>query len=74
MGTYGLEVLLDLGVKSASLQGDDLRSGIGVVGDGRAALGAEEAMDILAGGALGGVLLDGAVDGKLVLGDNGDEC
>ena len=41
--------------------------------NGRAALGAEEAVDVLAGGALGGVLLDGTVDGELILGDDGDE-
>lgn len=47
-GTYRLEVLLDLGVESTGLQSDDLRGGIGVVGDGRAALGAEETVDNVA--------------------------
>ena len=72
-GTYGLEVLLDLGVKGAGLEGNDLGGGVGVVGDGGAAVGAEEAPDGLAGGALVLVLLDGPVDGELVLGDDGDE-
>lgn len=73
-GTYRLEVLLQLGVEGTGLEGDDLGGGIGVVGDGRAALGAEEAVDDVTGRALGArVLLDGAVDGELVLGDDGDE-
>ena len=48
-GTYRLEVLLNLGVEGTSLQGNDLRSGIGVVGDGRTALAAEETVDDVAG-------------------------
>jgi len=48
-GTHRLEVLLDLGVEGTSLQGDDLRSGIGVVGDGRTALATEETVDDVAG-------------------------
>lgn len=69
-----LEVLLDLGIKSTSLQSDDLRGGIGVVGDGRTALGAEETVDNVARRALGaGVGLDRAVDGELVLLDNSNE-
>lgn len=73
-GTHRLEVLLDLGIESTGLQSDDLRGGIRVVGDGRTALGAEESVDSVAGGALGaGVGLDGAVDGELVLLDNSNE-
>jgi hypothetical protein len=68
-----LEVLLNLRVEGTGLQGNDLGGGIGVVGYGRAAVGAEEAPDGLAGGALALPLLEGAVDGELVLGDNGDE-
>jgi hypothetical protein len=74
LSTYRLEVLLDLGVEGTSLEGNDLRGGIGVVGDGRATLGAEEAVDDIARAALGArVLLDGAVNGQLVLRDDGDE-
>ena len=74
IGTHRLEVLLDLGIEGTSLQGDDLRSGIGVVGDGRTALAAEETVDNVAGRALGtGVGLDRAVDGELVLLDNSNE-
>jgi hypothetical protein len=68
-----LEGLLNLGVEGAGLEGDDLGGGVGVVGNGRAAVGAEEAPDGLAGGALALPLLDGAVDGELVLGNDGDE-
>lgn len=72
-GTHRLQVLLDLSVKGAGLEGDDLRGGVGVVGDGGAALGAEDAVDVVARRALAGVLLGGAVDGELRLGDDGDE-
>jgi len=68
-----LESLLQLRREGTGLQGNDLGGGIRVVGNGRAALGAEETMDIVAGRALAGPLLDGAVDGELVLGDNGNE-
>ena len=43
------------------------------MGNGRAALGAEEAVDVVARGTLARVFLDGALDGELVLGDDGDE-
>ena len=69
----GLERLLDLAVERAALDGDDLGRRVRVVGDRGAALGAEEAPDALAGAALALVLLDGAVDGELVLGDDADE-
>ena len=69
----GLERLLDVAVERAALEGDDLGRRVRVVGDRGAALGAEEAPDALAGAALALVLLDGAVDGELVLGDDADE-
>lgn len=71
--TYGLQGLLDLGVKGAALEGNDLGGRVGVVGDGAAALGAEDAVDVLAGGALASPGLGGALDGELVLGDDDDE-
>jgi hypothetical protein len=43
------------------------------VGNGRAAVGAEESVDLVSGGGRAGPRLDGAVDGQLVLGDDGDE-
>lgn len=69
----GLERLLDFRVESAALDGDDLGRRVGVVRDGRAALGAEEAPDGLAAAALAFVFLDGALDGELVFGDDADE-
>jgi hypothetical protein len=70
---YRLQVLLDLRVQSATLEGDDLRSSIGIVGDGRATLGAEQSPDGFAGGARALPLLDRAVDGELVLRDDSDK-
>lgn len=46
--THRLQVLLDLSIESTCLERNDLRSSIGVVGDGRAALGAEETVDNVA--------------------------
>ncbi len=71
--TYRLQRLLNLLGEGAALQGNNLRGGIGVVGDGRAAVAAEPAPDGVArvGDAL--PLLDGAVDCELVLGDDADE-
>lgn len=43
------------------------------MGDGRAALGAEDSVDGVSGGGRAGPLLDGAVDGQRGLGDDGDE-
>lgn len=43
------------------------------MGNGRAALGAEESVDLVSGGGRAGPRLDGAVDGQLVFGDDGDE-
>ena len=68
--TYGLQSLLNLRVQGTGLEGDDLGRGIGVVGDRRATLGAEDAVDGVAGGALASPALGGAVDGQLVLGDD----
>ena len=72
-GTHGLEGLALLGLEGTGLDGNDFGSGIRVVGNGRAALGAEEAVDVVARGTLARVFLDGALDGELVLGDDGDE-
>jgi hypothetical protein len=69
----GLEGLLDLGGEGTSLQSDDLGSGIGVVSDGRATVGAEEAVHVIAGATLASPLLDGAVDGQLILENDGDQ-
>lgn len=71
--TYGLKILLYLSRERAGLEGNDLGSSLGVVGDGGAALLAEPAPDGVAG--VGGALplLDGAVDLELVLEDYGDE-
>lgn len=71
--THRLQVLLDFRVQSTSLQSDDLRGRIGVVGDGRAALGAEDAVDGMARRALAGPGLGGTVDGQSGLRDDGDE-
>lgn len=71
--TYRLEGLLDLSVQSTSLQSNDLGSRIGVVGNGRATLGAEDAVDRVAGATLASPALGGAVDGQLGLGDDGDQ-
>ena len=72
-GTYRLQVLLDLAVESTSLEGDDLRGGIGIVGNGASTLRAEQPPDGVAGGTLALPLLHGAIDGELILGDDGDE-
>lgn len=71
---YRLEVLLDLGREGAGLEGDDLWCGVGVMGDRGATVGTEETPDGFAGRALALPLLDGAVDGELVFGDDSDEC
>lgn len=71
--TNRLQGLLDLGVESTALEGNDLGSTIGVVGDGRSALGAEESVDGVSRGGGAGPLLDGTVDGERGLGDDDDE-
>lgn len=43
------------------------------MGNGRAAVRAEESVDLVSGVGRAGPSLDGAVDGQLVLGDDGDE-
>lgn len=71
--THRLQLLLDLRVQGAGLDGDDLGRSVRVVGDGRAALRAENAMHGLAGAAHAGPALGRALDSQLVLGDDGDE-
>jgi hypothetical protein len=71
--THGLQLLLVLAAEGTALEGNDRGRGVGVVGNGRAALGAEDAVDVLARGALAGVALGVAGDGELVLGDYDDE-
>lgn len=71
--TNRLQVLLDLGVEGTGLERNNLRGSIGVVGNGRAALGAEESVDGVSRSGRAGPLLDGAVDGEGGFGDDGDE-
>lgn len=73
MINYRLQGLLNLGIESTSLEGDDLGGSRRIVGDGRAALGAEDSVDGISGVGLAGPCLDGAVDGQLVFGNDGDE-
>lgn len=68
--THRLQVLLNFTVQSPRLDRDDLWGRIGVVGNRRAALGAEQTVDVVAGRTFAGVLLDGTVRGQLSLGDN----
>lgn len=68
--THRLQSLLVRLAKRAALERDDGRRGLGVVGDGRPALGAEDAVDGLARGAVLGEALGRARDGQLVLGDD----
>lgn len=44
------------------------------MGNGGATLGAEQAMNVFPGRAFAAVLLDWAVDGELVFGDDYDKC
>lgn len=69
----GLEGLLDLGGEGTGLEGDDLGGRVGVVGNGRATVGAEDAVHGVPGATLAGPGLGGAVEGQLVLGDDGDQ-
>lgn len=71
--THRLQGLLDLRVQSTGLEGNDRRGSVRVVGNGRAAVGAEKTVDRVAGSTVAGVLLDGAVDGQDIFGDDGDE-
>lgn len=47
MGTYGLQLLLDLPIQSTRFDGDDLRGSLRIVGDRRTAFGAEDAVHLL---------------------------
>lgn len=69
----GLEGLFDLGGEGTGLEGDDLGGRIGVVGNGGATFGAEDAVHGIAGATLAGPGLGGAVKDQLVLGDDGDQ-
>lgn len=71
--TYGFQCLLDLSVESTGLEGDNRGRGLGVMGDGRAALAAEDTVDRLARRAIAGVGLGRTVQFQKVLGDDGDE-
>lgn len=71
--TYGLQGLFDLGVESTGLEGDNRGRGLGVMGDGRTALAAEDTVDGEAGRAIAGVGLGRTVQLQKVLGDDGDE-
>ena len=73
MQTHRLQGLLDVRIESATLDRNDLLGGIGVVGDGGAALGAEQAMHVFARAAGLCVALDGAGEVHLVLGDDADQ-
>lgn len=71
--TYRLQGLLDLAVESTGLEGDDGRGSLRVMGNGRTALGAEDAVNGQARAASLGVGLGRTVDGQRVLGDDGDQ-
>lgn len=73
MCTYRLQGLLCLDLKRAALHGDDIGGGVRVVGDGRPALAAEDAVDGVARRALAGPAFGGARDGHLVLLADEDE-
>lgn len=68
--TYRLERLLVRFTEGAALEGDDRRGRLRVVGDRGPALGAEDAVDRLAGRAILRVALGRARDGQFVFGDN----
>lgn len=72
--TYRLQSLLDLRVEGSGLDGNDLRSGFWVMGDGRTAFRAKDTVNWMAGRALPSPALDWALNRQLGLGDNGDEC
>lgn len=65
-----LQVLLELGIQAATLEGNDLGSGIGVVSNGRAAFLAEPTPDGIPGVGSALPLLDGSIHFKLVLGNH----
>jgi hypothetical protein len=68
-----LQVLLDFRVERTGLDGNDLGCRVGVVGNGAAAVTAEPAPDAVAAAAFAFPLLQGALDGELVLGNDSDE-
>jgi hypothetical protein len=68
--SYRLQLFLVLDREGAGLHGDDWRGRLGIVRNWRAAFGAEDAPYSLARAAGTSPLLDGAVDGHLVLGDD----
>ena len=67
------ESLLDRAVQTATLERDDLGRRVRVVRDGAAAVGAEDAVHVLARGAFGRVGFLWAVDGQGGLWDDDDE-
>ena len=70
----GLQGLFVLVVEGAALDGNDGRGGLGVVGDRRTAVAAEDAVHGLARAAHTGPALGGALNLDLVLEGNKDEC
>jgi hypothetical protein len=68
-----LQVLLDFRVERTGLDGDDLWCRVGVVGNGAAAVTAEPAPDAVAAAAFAFPLLQGPLDGELVLGNDSDK-
>jgi hypothetical protein len=71
--TYRLQRLLLLRLETPALEGNNLGRAVRVVGNRRAALGAEPAPDAVARVGLALPLLDGAVGGEFILGDDDDE-
>jgi hypothetical protein len=71
--TYRLQGFLDLTVQRSGFDGDDLGGRIGVVGDGRTALGAKDTMHGFARATRACPALGGTLHGELVLGHDGDE-
>lgn len=71
--THRLQCLFNFSVECTSLEGDDRRGGIRVMGNGRATFRAEKTVDVLTRASFARVLLDRAVDGQYILGDDGDE-
>lgn len=64
---YRFEVFFDFGVESISFQGNDFRSGIGIVGDGRVVFRVKEMVDDVVGVVFGvRVGFDRVVDGEFV--------
>lgn len=70
---HRLERLLDIAVQRASLDGNDFRGRIGVMGNGRAALRTEDTVDSMARRAVAGVLFGRAINSQLGLGNDGNK-